>query len=236
MTNGAIFAWWCKHLFVSETNVIYCRIMCDQLCLYTLTINVPNCASGVDWTCSYHSGSLTIPIKTCDRSTIIWINISENLVLFVCVCFFLNFPDSKIFCSRGQNIFSCSINIWNPHNFSWWKLMLEFINFSEAFVRLFKIQVNDVHLVVHGVCVITWYGHLKFIVFSISKRNRIILKPTFVRIYLFSEAIFWKLINLILNFCLILVKELRLLFQICVWNLLILSRCINTISVFHMPL
>lgn len=186
MTYGSIFAWWCKHLFISKANIVNCRIVSNQLSLYTLPIDIPNSACGVYRARSYHCRSLTVPVKTCDWGTVVWVYVSQNFVFFVRVCFFLYFPDSKVFCSRGKNIFSCAVNIWDPHYFSWWKFMFEFIDFSKSFVWLFKIEINNVDTVIHRISVIAWHRHLKLVIFPISKGYRIILKSTLVGVNLFS--------------------------------------------------
>lgn len=121
-------------------------------------------------------------------------------MLFVSICLFLDLPYSQIFSGGGQDVFLASFDIWDPHYFSWWKLVFEFINFSEAFVWLFKVQINDVDLIVHRVSVITRYRHLKFIILTISKSYRVILESTVVCINLFCFSFFRKMVDFVHDF------------------------------------
>jgi hypothetical protein len=70
-------------------------------------------------------------------------------MFLVRIRFFLNFPNSQIFSRRGQYILLASFNIWDPHNFGWWKFVFEFIDFPKTFIWLFKVEINDIDLIVH---------------------------------------------------------------------------------------
>ena len=186
MPDRSIFAGRCKHLLVSEADIIYSGIMGNKLRLNTLSIDIPNCACRINWTCAYHSRSLCVPIKTCDWRTIIWIDVSQNFVFLVRICFFLNFPHSQIFSCCGQNIFPGPFNIWNPHNLSWRKFVFKFIDFLESFIWFLKVQIYNINLIVHWICVVTWDCHLEFVVFPVSKGDRVVLEAWFVGVYLFG--------------------------------------------------
>ena len=69
--------------------------------------------------------------------------ITKYFMFLVCIRFFLNFPDSQIFCSRRKYILLASFNIRDPHNFGWWKFVFEFINFPKTFIWLFEVEIND---------------------------------------------------------------------------------------------
>jgi hypothetical protein len=114
--------------------------------------------------------------------------------------------------------------------------VFEFINFPEAFVWLFEIEINDVDLVVHGVCIVTRYGHLEFVIFSVSESNRVILKATVISVYLFGLSFFRQMINFIhyfvcLTLCLakllllllITLLQKRWLLLLIAYNLLLLN-------------
>lgn len=74
MADWSIFASGCKHAYIlGETNVIYSFIMGNQLSLYDFLFNVPNGASCVNTWGSYHVWILLIPVKTCQRSTVLWV-------------------------------------------------------------------------------------------------------------------------------------------------------------------
>lgn len=66
--------------------------------------------------------------------------------------------------------------------------MLKFINFFESilFMNLLKIKINYVDLIIHGICIVACYCHLKFVVFSISEGYTVILKVTLVGVSIFS--------------------------------------------------
>ena len=68
--------------------------------------------------------------------------------------------------------------------------MFEFINFPKTFIWLFEVEINDIDLVVHGVCIVTRYSHLEFVIFSVSKSNGVILKATVISVYLFGLSFF----------------------------------------------
>lgn len=118
-------------------------------------------------------------------------------MLFEGVCFILHFPNSKILCCCSHDIFSLSFHIRYPHYFCRRKLMFKFIYLFKSIVWLFKIQINNINLVIHTVCVIATNSHYKFIIFSSSECYRIILKVTIVCVYLFRSSIINKNIKII---------------------------------------
>lgn len=197
MSYRSIFPGRSKNLIISETNIIDSRIMSYQLSLNALSIDIPYGTSRINTTCSNHGWILRIPIKWCNRCTIIRINISKNLMFFVSVGFFLYFPYSQILSCRRKNILLASFNIGNPHYFGGRKLMFELVYFSESFIRLLEVEINDIYLIVHWICVVTRDRHLKLIIFSIPKSYWVILKATVVCVYLFCLPFFWQMVNFV---------------------------------------
>ena len=139
MSNWTIFPRWSKHLLISKTYIIYSWIMSDELCLYTLSINVPYGACSIYRTSSNHWWILNIPIKRSNWSTIIRINISENFMFLVSISLLLLLPNPQIFCGCCKYIFSISFYIRYPHYLCRRKFMFKFIYFSKSFIWLFKI-------------------------------------------------------------------------------------------------
>ena len=121
-------------------------------------------------------------------------------MFFVSISFFLDFPHSQIFSSCRKNIFFTSLNIRNPHYFSGWKLVFKLIYFSKAFIWCFKVEINNINLIVHGVSVVTRHCHLKFIIFSISESNWVILETTVVCVNLFRFSFFRKVVDFVHDF------------------------------------
>ena len=94
----------------------------------------------------------------------------------------VHLPNPEALCRRCQDVLPVTLYVWYPHHLGRWKVMFELIDLVKPVIRLPQIQIDDVDLIVHGVCVVAGDSHVELVVLPIAECYRIILEVTFVSI------------------------------------------------------
>lgn len=66
--------------------------------------------------------------------------------------------------------------------------MLKFIDLLEPIIWLVKVQIDNINLVIHAICVVTAYGHYELVIFAGSESYRVVLEVTLICVYLLCPS------------------------------------------------